>query len=198
MPGDRDLSQRLITRVMAGSRRGVRRGVAVRPRDHGAAPFPDAALRPAGHPGQHQLPGPAARAAASRVGVRRGAARAPPTPSPERIAIIGTGGISHWPATPDSGKINEAWDREFLDRWVRNDRDRAARLRRSRRLRRGRPGRLRDPHVRRRQRRRGAGRPARCTSTRRSRSSPSAARSPPTISPGLDVCSRRSCRQRAD
>ena len=39
----------------------------------------------------------------------------------ERIALVGTGGISHWPATPDSGKINEAWDREFLDRWVRND-----------------------------------------------------------------------------
>lgn len=41
---------------------------------------------------------------------------------PERIAVIGTGGISHWPATPDSGKINEAWDRDFLDRWTRNDR----------------------------------------------------------------------------
>ena len=40
---------------------------------------------------------------------------------PERIALVGTGGISHWPATPDSGKINEAWDREFLDRWARND-----------------------------------------------------------------------------
>ena len=40
---------------------------------------------------------------------------------PERIAIVGTGGISHWPATPDSGKINEAWDREFLARWARND-----------------------------------------------------------------------------
>ena len=40
---------------------------------------------------------------------------------PERIAIVGTGGISHWPATPDSGKVNEAWDREFLDRWLRND-----------------------------------------------------------------------------
>jgi aromatic ring-opening dioxygenase catalytic subunit (LigB family) len=40
---------------------------------------------------------------------------------PERIALIGTGGISHWPATPDSGRINEAWDREFLDRWARND-----------------------------------------------------------------------------
>jgi len=42
---------------------------------------------------------------------------------PERIAIVGTGGISHWPATPDSGKINEAWDREFLDRFVANDKE---------------------------------------------------------------------------
>ena len=40
---------------------------------------------------------------------------------PQRIAVIGTGGISHWPATPDSGKINEAWDRQLLDRWARND-----------------------------------------------------------------------------
>ena len=42
---------------------------------------------------------------------------------PERIALVGTGGISHWPATPDSGKINEAWDRRFLDRWCRRDRE---------------------------------------------------------------------------
>ncbi|HEY2188803.1 MAG TPA: extradiol ring-cleavage dioxygenase, partial [Caldimonas sp.] len=42
--------------------------------------------------------------------------------APERIALVGTGGISHWPATPDSGKINEAWDLEFLARWARNDR----------------------------------------------------------------------------
>ena len=41
---------------------------------------------------------------------------------PERIALVGTGGISHWPATPDSGKVNEAWDRAFMDRWCRNDR----------------------------------------------------------------------------
>ncbi len=40
---------------------------------------------------------------------------------PERIALVGTGGISHWPASPDSGKINEAWDRAFLERWSRND-----------------------------------------------------------------------------
>ena len=42
---------------------------------------------------------------------------------PERIAIVATGGISHWPATPDSGKINEAWDREFLRRWSQNERE---------------------------------------------------------------------------
>lgn len=42
---------------------------------------------------------------------------------PERIAIVGTGGISHWPATPDSGKINEAWDRDFLQRWATNNRE---------------------------------------------------------------------------
>jgi aromatic ring-opening dioxygenase catalytic subunit (LigB family) len=42
---------------------------------------------------------------------------------PERIAVVGTGGISHWPATPDSGKVNPGWDREFMDRWCRNDRD---------------------------------------------------------------------------
>ena len=42
---------------------------------------------------------------------------------PERVALIGTGGISHWPATPDSGKINEAWDREFLNHWSKCDKE---------------------------------------------------------------------------
>ena len=42
---------------------------------------------------------------------------------PERIAVIATGGISHWPATPDSGKINEAWDRAFLTRFLENRRE---------------------------------------------------------------------------
>lgn len=41
---------------------------------------------------------------------------------PERIALVGTGGISHWPATPNSGKINVEWDREFLRRWTTNNR----------------------------------------------------------------------------
>jgi 2,3-dihydroxyphenylpropionate 1,2-dioxygenase len=43
--------------------------------------------------------------------------------APERIALVGTGGISHWPATPDSGKINEPWDRAFLDRFLNGKRD---------------------------------------------------------------------------
>ncbi|HNP35477.1 MAG TPA: hypothetical protein PKK10_06465 [Woeseiaceae bacterium] len=42
---------------------------------------------------------------------------------PEKIAVVGTGGISHWPATPDSGKINEEWDREFLDRLMYQDKE---------------------------------------------------------------------------
>jgi len=41
----------------------------------------------------------------------------------ERVALVGTGGISHWPATPDSGKVNEAWDRTFLGHWASNDRE---------------------------------------------------------------------------
>jgi len=59
---------------------------------------------------------PLHRAWAFGEALRRAADRVP-----QRLAIIGTGGISHWPATPDSGKINEPWDRELLDRWVRND-----------------------------------------------------------------------------
>jgi len=42
---------------------------------------------------------------------------------PERIAVIATGGISHWPATPDSGQINEAWDRAFLEKFLDNRRE---------------------------------------------------------------------------
>jgi hypothetical protein len=37
---------------------------------------------------------------------------------PELIALVATGGISHWPATPGSGEINEKWDREFLAQWA--------------------------------------------------------------------------------
>lgn len=43
--------------------------------------------------------------------------------SDRKYALVATGGISHWPATPDSGKINEAWDRQFMDLWCRQDKD---------------------------------------------------------------------------
>lgn len=61
---------------------------------------------------------PLARAWAFGEAIRRAADAVP-----ERIALVATGGISHWPATPDSGRINEPWDRDFLDRWSRNDKD---------------------------------------------------------------------------
>jgi aromatic ring-opening dioxygenase catalytic subunit (LigB family) len=41
----------------------------------------------------------------------------------EKVAVVGTGGISHWPATPDSGKINEVWDRRFLEQLMSQDRE---------------------------------------------------------------------------
>lgn len=40
---------------------------------------------------------------------------------PERIALLGTGGTSHWPCTPDSGKINAAWDELFLSHWCNHE-----------------------------------------------------------------------------
>ena len=32
-------------------------------------------------------------------------------------------GFQIWPATPDSGVINEAWDRTFLEHWCETDRE---------------------------------------------------------------------------
>jgi 2,3-dihydroxyphenylpropionate 1,2-dioxygenase len=42
---------------------------------------------------------------------------------PERIAVVGTGGISHWPCTPDSGKINKEWDETFLDAFLNQNKE---------------------------------------------------------------------------
>jgi aromatic ring-opening dioxygenase catalytic subunit (LigB family) len=36
-------------------------------------------------------------------------------PRPDRFALIGVGGISHWIGIKRMGEINEAWDRWFLD-----------------------------------------------------------------------------------
>ena len=81
-PGQRRPVASTHRRRHGGRRRGVRRGMEVRPRHHGAAPFPDAALRPARDPRQHQLPGAAADAAEAHVGVRRVAQAAPATRCP--------------------------------------------------------------------------------------------------------------------
>ncbi len=40
-------------------------------------------------------------------------------PEPERIAICGTGGCSHWVGSPEGGRVNESFDRELIE-LVRN------------------------------------------------------------------------------
>jgi 2,3-dihydroxyphenylpropionate 1,2-dioxygenase len=37
---------------------------------------------------------------------------------PERVALLGTGGLSHWPAMPESGQIGIDFDRRFLDAFL--------------------------------------------------------------------------------
>src|SRR5262249_57258488 len=39
-------------------------------------------------------------------------------PWPERVAILGTGGLSHCPAMPESGPIGLDFHRRFLDAFV--------------------------------------------------------------------------------
>jgi 2,3-dihydroxyphenylpropionate 1,2-dioxygenase len=122
VPGDRDLSERLITEVMRTS------DVAYAEEwrfDHGImvplhflTPGFDVPVVPVNINCQGPPLAPIERAWAFGEAIGR-AARA----QPERIALVGTGGISHWPATPDSGRINEAWDREFMARWCANERD---------------------------------------------------------------------------
>ena len=121
-PGNRDLSGRIISEVMQTV------DVAYAEEwlfDHGIAvplhfltPRFDLPIVPANINCQGPPLTPLSRAWAFGEALRRAADTAP-----ERLAIIGTGGISHWPATPDSGRINEAWDRQFLNGWCRNDRD---------------------------------------------------------------------------
>ncbi|MCY3948159.1 MAG: hypothetical protein OXF61_03045 [Acidimicrobiaceae bacterium] len=121
-PGDRDLSQRLITHVMQtvdvayAEEWKLDHGIAVPL--HFLTPRFDLTIIPANINCQGPPLAPLHRAWAFGQALRRAADSVP-----ENIALVGTGGISHWPATPDSGKINEAWDCEFLDRWQRNDRE---------------------------------------------------------------------------
>ena len=39
-------------------------------------------------------------------------------PPEERIVVIGTGGMSHWLCVPGEGRVNEAFDREFIDKLI--------------------------------------------------------------------------------
>ncbi|MEV5848636.1 hypothetical protein AB0M32_42395 [Streptomyces sp. NPDC051985] len=40
-----------------------------------------------------------------------------------RVAIIGSGGLSHWLGGPEHGRLNPAFDEEFLTRFADEDRD---------------------------------------------------------------------------
>jgi len=119
-PGNRDLSERLIKEVMEtvdvsyAEEWQFDHGIAVPL--HFLTPNFDVPIIPANINCQGPPLTPLPRAWAFGEALRRAA-----DALPERIALVGTGGISHWPATPDSGKINEPWDRNFLDRWSRND-----------------------------------------------------------------------------
>lgn len=42
-------------------------------------------------------------------------------PGAERVALIATGGLSHWVGTPETGRINPEWDRWVLDHVARGD-----------------------------------------------------------------------------
>jgi len=40
----------------------------------------------------------------------------------ERIAVLGAGGLSHWPGMPEQGKVSQLWDEAVLDGLVHGDR----------------------------------------------------------------------------
>ena len=42
-------------------------------------------------------------------------------PATERIALVATGGVSHWVGTPETGRINPDWDHRVLDHIARAD-----------------------------------------------------------------------------
>lgn len=121
IPGSRDLSRKLIDRVM----RDVDIAYAEEWQfDHGImvplqhlTPDYDLPIVPCNINCQCPPMAPLHRAYAFGEAIGKAAAE-----MSERIAVVGTGGISHWPCTPNSGTINTAWDTEFLGRWCRNDR----------------------------------------------------------------------------
>ncbi|HKJ73908.1 MAG TPA: extradiol ring-cleavage dioxygenase, partial [Alphaproteobacteria bacterium] len=122
IPGNKDLSRRLIQGVMEEVDTAYAEEWKF---DHGImvplhflTPNYDMAVIPANINCQGPPLTPLHRAYAFGQAIRHAA-----DALPEKIALIGTGGISHWPATPDSGKINEEWDRDFLDKFLNNRKD---------------------------------------------------------------------------
>ena len=120
VPGDAELSQRLIREMMQtvdvayAEEWKFDHGIMVPL--HFLTPRYDVRIVPMNINCQGPPLTPLHRAWAFGEAIRRAADAVP-----ERVALVGTGGISHWPATPDSGKINEVWDREFLGHWSAND-----------------------------------------------------------------------------
>jgi 2,3-dihydroxyphenylpropionate 1,2-dioxygenase len=120
VPGDAELSKRLISEMMQtvdvayAEEWKFDHGIMVPL--HFLTPRYDLPVIPMNINCQGPPLTPLHRAWAFGEAIRRAADAAP-----QRIALVGAGGISHWPATPDSGKINEAWDREFLEAWTAND-----------------------------------------------------------------------------
>jgi hypothetical protein len=49
-------------------------------------------------------------------------------PGRERVAVVGTGGLSHWVGTPETGRINPDFDRRVLDHVARGDVESLTRL----------------------------------------------------------------------
>jgi 2,3-dihydroxyphenylpropionate 1,2-dioxygenase len=59
------------------------------------------------------LPAPLHRCHALGAALRRTVDR-----WPERVAVLGTGGLSHWPAMPESGRIGVDFDQRFLEAFL--------------------------------------------------------------------------------
>ena len=123
IPGAPELSERIITEIMQTVDLSYAKEWKM---DHGImvplnflTPRYDMPIIPANINCQGPPLTPLSRAYAFGQALRRACDSVP-----EKIAVMGTGGISHWPATPNSGKINEAWDREYLDAWAANDKER--------------------------------------------------------------------------
>ena len=146
VPGNADLSRRVIEAVLARRRRRLRRGMEVRSRHHGAAALPDAALRRARDPRQRQLPGPPLTPLTRAYEFGRALRRACDA-QPERIALRRH--RRHLALARDARLRHDQRSLgSRVPRRVPRQRSRCARLvqRRGDAARRG-AGRLRDPHV---------------------------------------------------